>query len=310
MDACLASRRPEDRAREQGVLVLPVVPVDFRLHGVDALRRKTLLDVAERDHAPLAVILHGHHRVFARFNEHVAARPVLIKRAADVSFGQKLKRQPVGDEMFLAQFPLSFRHGVLVDFRVAALRDRVVRHADQRRDVPETRVRFHFVALERVSLHVADERMQEDETSALLHAFENRVARRARHARPAVEAGNDHHLEGRIARQVFFDVAVNDLKVVAVATVLMPVVVANAPAVGVPVAVNRNGGRLQREALHQLYHVAAILDRRNEEPFDGAARKPCRPLDVGRDDLGRIGDVVFVKRAPADSGLLPVTGHS
>src|SRR6266487_2866962 len=91
-------------------------------------------------------------------------------------------------------------------------------------------------------LYVANKRMQQDEARALLHAAQDRVACRARHARPAVEPGDNQHLEGHGTGQVFFDVAVNSLEVVAVATVLVTVIVADTPAVSVPVAIYRDGG--------------------------------------------------------------------
>src|SRR3712207_7553556 len=54
---------------------------------------------------------------------------------------------------------------------------------------------FRSVALEGVPLHVAEEGVEQDEAGALADAPEHRVARGPGHARPAVEAGDDQHLE-------------------------------------------------------------------------------------------------------------------
>jgi hypothetical protein len=151
-----------------------------------------------------------------------------------------------------------------------------------------------------VPFNVAEEGVEQDEAGALSDAPQHRVARRAGHARPAVEPRDDQHLERGGAGQVALDVAVDDLEVVAVAAVGVVVVVADAPAVDVPVAVDGDGRRGELKALHQLDHVAAVLDRGDEEALDGAARELPRPGHVRRRDLGRVGDVVLVEVAPAD----------
>src|SRR5436189_5977991 len=114
--------------------------------------------------------------------------------------------------MLLTRFPLSFHHCVLIDLRVAALVDGVIRRADQRRDFPDALVWLRFVAFEWMTLHVADERMQQNEAGALLDAAQNGVARRARQARPAIETWDDHHLKRRVAGQVTLDVAIDSLE--------------------------------------------------------------------------------------------------
>src|SRR4029077_10051483 len=112
------------------VLVLPVVPVALRLHWVYALRRESLLNIPQRNHAPLPVILYRDDRVRSRLNEHIAVRAVLIKRTTDVAFGQQIEWQPFGDEVLLSDLPFAFRYCILINFRIAALVDSVVRHVD------------------------------------------------------------------------------------------------------------------------------------------------------------------------------------
>src|SRR5438132_11771893 len=93
-----------------------------------------------------------------------------------------------------------------------------------------------------MTLYIADERMKQDEARALLHAADDGVARCAGHPRPAVESGYDQHLKRRWAGQLFFDVAVDSLEVIAIATVLVPIIVADPPAVDVPLAVYGDSG--------------------------------------------------------------------
>src|SRR2546427_2136525 len=93
-----------------------------------------------------------------------------------------------------------------------------------------------------MTLYVANERMQQNQARALSHTADDGVAGRARHARPAIEAGYDQHLKRRRASQIFFDIAVDGLEVVAVATVLVPIIIADAPTVDVPLAVYGDSG--------------------------------------------------------------------
>src|SRR6266571_2433595 len=93
-----------------------------------------------------------------------------------------------------------------------------------------------------MTLYVAYERMQEYQARALLHAADGGVACRARHTRAAVKAGYDQHLKRRGAGQIFFDVTIDSLEVIAVATVLVSIIIADTPAVDVPLAVDGDSG--------------------------------------------------------------------
>ena len=68
--------------------------------------------------------------------------------------------------MLSRNFPFTFCDRVLIDFRIAAFIDGVVRYPDQRRDIPDAFVASRFVPLERMTLYVPYERVQQDETGA------------------------------------------------------------------------------------------------------------------------------------------------
>src|SRR5438046_5907083 len=96
-----------------------------------------------------------------------------------------------------------------------------------------------------MTLYVANERMQQNEARALSHTADDGVACRARHARPAIEAGYHQHLKRRRASQILCDVAIDSLEVITIATVLVPIIIADAPAVNVPLAVYRDSGWIE-----------------------------------------------------------------
>src|SRR5262249_42759456 len=93
-------------------------------------------------------------------------------------------------------------------------------------------------------------------------------------------------------------------KVVSIAAIFMTVVIADAPTVDVPTAIDRICGWIESEALHQLNHVSAVLNRRNEEAFDRTLRQLCGPRHVRRHHRGGIGDVIVRERASAGALLL------
>src|SRR5262249_26627645 len=107
---------------------------------------------------------------------------------------------------------------------------------------------------------VAGERMQQNQSGAIPHTTQNGIASRARHATPAVKSRNYHHFKWNITGQVSLDVFVDNLVIVFVAPVLVSVVVTDTPAVDVPFAVDLVSGWGELKSLHQLDHVATVLD--------------------------------------------------
>src|SRR5579884_1367610 len=300
---------PQNGAAEQRVLVLPVVPVHTRRNRIVRFGQKAFFDVGQGDHTAFAIRFDGENRVFPGLQEDLAGRAVLVEGAAERTFREQGQRQATGDEMSLGTLPLALRDRVFVPFRVAASIYTVVRAVYEGREVPEPGVADLLIAEKRVILHIAEEGMNEDKARALLDAPQDSIASGACQAGPSVEAGDNHDLERRRACQVFLHIAVDDTEVISVAAVHMVIVVPNAPAVDVPVTVNADGGGLKVEALHQLHHVPAKLDGRNEEAFDGATRQLCRPVYVGGDDRGGIGDVVLVERTAAGRRSHDATFH-
>ena len=292
-DRSLPARRPQHGAREEGVLVLPVVPIGAGLHRVDGLGDEAVAHRGEGHHAAPAVRAGRDHGEPARFDRHVALRLVLVEAAAARARGQEVEVEAVGDRV-RPRPPLAFRDGLPVGLGIPAVAHPVVGHADERRDLPDPLVALLLVAEEGVPLHVPHEGVEEHEPGPLAHPPQDRVAGPAGVTRPAVEAGDHEHLERLLAQQLLLDVAVDDPEVVPVAAEDMVAVVpiADAPAVHVPAAVDRDRGRLEGEPLHQLDHVAALGDRGHEEPPDGPAGQPLRPRYVRRHDRGREGDVV------------------
>src|SRR5262245_65599769 len=136
--------------------------------------------------------------MLTRLNEYVTVRLILIKGSAGVAFRQQIERKGFSNEMRPRDFPLASGHGLLIDFWITAVGNPRVRYANQRRDLPNTIVPFRLVSLERVSLYVADKRMDQDQARTFAHAAQDGITRRSCHARPSVEARNQDQLDGRI----------------------------------------------------------------------------------------------------------------
>ena len=306
----LSARGPQDRARKERVFVLPVVPVRPRLHGVDGLGDEAVADRGERHDASAPVRARGDDRQPAGLDGHVAPRFVAVEAPAARAGGDEVEIEASGDRVRPCD-PLAFGDRIAVGLRVAALVHAVVRDVHERRDVPDPRVALGLVAEERVALHVADERVQQHEPRALAHPPQDRVARPARVTRPAVQARDHEHLEGLRTPQLLLDVAVDDPEVVPVPAqhVVAVVEVADSPAVDVPIAVDRDGRRIEREPLHELDHVPALDDRRHEEAADRPARQLRRPGHVRRADLGAEEDVVARLRGTARRDERPRHGR-
>src|SRR6185503_8102466 len=156
--------------------------------------------------------------------------------------------------MRLRELPFSFCYRIAIDLRIPTLVHRIIRYADQRRDVPDTLITSRLVTFKRMDFYVADKRMEQYQSCTVLYALKNCIAGCARHARPAVDARNQHHFIFRIAGKVLFDVAVDGSKVVAIASVFVTVIVADAPAIDVPTAIDRISGWVKIDPLHQLDH--------------------------------------------------------
>ncbi len=289
----LLARGPQDGSREKGVLVLPVVPVRAGLHRVDGLGNQAVAHGGEGHHPALPVGAGGDHGKPGRLDDDVASRLVAVEAAATRPRGQQGEVEALGDRV-RPRPPLRLHDRLPVELRVAAVADAVVGHAHERRDLPDAKVALLLVAQERVPQHVSDEGVEQHEARPFADPPQDRVARLAGVARPAVEARDHQHLERLRARELLLDVAVDDAKVVLVPAqhVVAVVVVADAPAVDVPAAVDGHRGGLEGEPLHQLDHVAPLRHGRDEEAADGPAGERLRPGHVRRHDLGRVGDVV------------------
>ncbi len=275
------------------MLVLPVVPVRAGLHRVDGLGDEPVAHRGEGHHAALPVGAGRDHGKPRRLDHDVASRLVAVEAAAARPRGQQGEVEALGDRV-RPRPPLPLHDRLPVELRVAAVADAVVRHAHERRDLPEALVALFLVAEEGMPQHVTDEGVEQHEPRPLAHPPQDRVARLSRVTGPAVEARDHQHLERLCARELLLDVAVDDAKVVLVPAqhVVAVVVVADAPAVDVPAAVDGHRGGLEGEPLHQLDHVAPLRHGRDEEAADGPAGECLRPGHVRRHDLGRIGDVV------------------
>ena len=274
----LLARRPQDGSREKGVLVLPVVPVGAGLHRVDGLGNQAVAHGGEGHHAALPVGAGRDHGKPGRLDRDVAARLVAVEAAAARPRGQQGEVEALGDRV-RPRPPLRLHDRLPVELRVAAVADAVVGHAHERRDLPDALVALRLVAEEGVPLHVADEGVEQHEPRPLADPPQDRVARLARVAGPAVEARDHQHLERLRAGELLLDVAVDDAKVVLVPAqhVVAVVVVADAPAVDVPAAVDGHRGGLEGEPLHQLDHVAPLRHGRHEEAADRARRGASSP---------------------------------
>ena len=175
-DRSLPARRPEDGAREEGVLVLPVVPVGAGLDGVDRLGDEAVAHRREgHDPAP-SVGAGGDHGKPRRLDRDVAARPVAVEAAAPRARGQQGEVKALGDGV-RPRPPLGLHDRLPVDLGVATVADAVVRHAHQRRDLPDPLVALGLVAEEGVALHVAHEGVEQHEARPVLHAPQDRVTR-------------------------------------------------------------------------------------------------------------------------------------
>jgi hypothetical protein len=296
-DGALAASSPQYGPRDEGVLILPVVPVRMGLHGVDGLGDEAVAHGREGHDTAPAVGTRRDDGEPPGLDRHVAPGLVSIEAAAPRAGGQEVQVEALHERVG-PRPPLSRDDRVPVRLGIPAVAHPVVRHSDEGRDLPDPLVALGLVADERVPLHVAHEGVEEDEPRSLKDAPEDRVARPPRVARPAVEAGEDHHLEGLRSRELLLDVAVHRPQVVSVPAELVPVEVADPPAVDVPAAVDGDRGRLEGEPLHELDHVPALGDGGDEEAADGPAGKLRRPRDVRRHDLGRVDDVVPGFRCP------------
>src|ERR1041384_4388028 len=84
----------------------------------------------------------------------------------------------------------------------------------------------------------------------------------------------------------------------------MSVEVTDAPTGDVPFSVDRISRGRQINSLHQLDHVATILNRRYEETLNRSLRQLCGPRNMRSYDFGRVGNVVFSERTTTNIPFL------
>src|SRR4029078_11183772 len=127
-----------------------------------------------RHNAPFSVIGYAENRIFAGFDEDAASRLVSIKRSADCSFRKQLERQGFSDEVSFTEFPLTLCNRIAIDLGIATFVNRVVRNAEEGRQLPNTFVAGRFIAFEWMTFHIANEWVQEYESGAILHSAQDR----------------------------------------------------------------------------------------------------------------------------------------